>query len=194
LKNLFHRKPKAPKWAAHWTLVFKDSSGRSYYQCDDELQIPIQRLNAADIVLKELDNRVSNEDLSEFLANHNKLIYSDQKPEEKLRLLAEHTRILSERMEITSPPDLLMKLPALFYVREDEDPYIVDEKIWKEKVDTFLSDMEGGLADFFLKNGLRAYLPLSDTSTQNIEKLLAEIQKVTDVSRKKEAELKAVLS
>lgn len=185
---------KKPKWTNQATLVFRDSKGKAYFKFDDELGHLIPRLDMADVVRREIDSRIDSDDLKVFLSNHKSIIHSDQKPVEKLKQLADHVRILEERKDLPPAPELLMKLVMLFYIREDEDPWTVDEKIWKEKTAQILADMDGGLAPFFLESGLGEFLPFSTTSIDSIEELLRRTQAFSQTARKREAELKEAIS
>lgn len=183
-----------PDWQAQATLVFTDSKGYKYFKYEDELRAPIARMDACDVVIKEIENRVSMLDLRQHVDNHNRILLSDQKPQDKIKQLADHTRWLEERLDIPPAPKLLMKIPALFYIREDENPFVLDNKIWQEKVTQFLADTEGSYTDFFIINGLREYLPLSITSTKNTEELLMRAQQISDKLEKAEKELQVALS
>ena len=189
LKRLFG----SDKTPANMTLAFRDKKGRAYFKYDDELKIPIQRMDFADVVIKEVESRISNEDLTAFIDNQEKITFSDKKPEEKLRDLSHHLRLLKERTETLPSPDLLMKLAMVFYIREDENPAILDQNVLKEKVRDMLAE-QTDLHGFFYQAGLDRYYPLSNISTKNINELLQKAQSLTDKGREAERELSKALS
>jgi hypothetical protein len=66
---------------------------------------------------------------------------------------------MDKREEMLLHPDSMFDLLAHRFVRSDEDPAIIDNKIHKEKIEQFRKDSMGGLYDFFYRMGLSAYMP-----------------------------------
>ena len=63
------------------------------------------------------------------------------------------------REEILLHPELMFDLVGVRYIREDEDPTVIDVDIHREKVEQFKKDSRDGLYDFFYGAGLPAYMP-----------------------------------
>ena len=172
-------KTEAADWRQHCTLAFKDSNGVAYWRYQDEMLIPMPRMNEIQTGIREVLNKVNDTDLTAFLNNQSKIIFGTEPAEKKLELLAKHQAIMKERVEFTvAAPDLLMGLVAALYIRDDEDPTVISEAIQREKVEQFTKDSRGVLADFFYKAGLSAYLPSESglvTATEQLLKLSAEM-------------------
>jgi len=172
-------KPSASDWRQHCTLAFKDSNGVAYWRYQDEMLIPMPRMNEIQTGIREVLNKVNDTDLTAFLNNQSKIIFGTEAAEKKLELLAKHQAIMKERVEFTvAAPDLLMGLVAALYIRDDEDPTVISEEIKRAKIEQFTKDSRGVLADFFYKAGLSAYLPSESglvTGTEQLLRLSAEM-------------------
>ncbi len=82
-----------------------------------------------------------------------------------------------------------MALVAHTYIREDENPLIVDPIIHKEKIIQFNKDSSGVLADFFYTAGLSAFLPFSNSTQSDIERLLKLSQELSTMGQKMERDM-----
>ena len=184
MKKIFSWFKPKKDWKSDCEFQFKDSKGLDYYRYVDEMQVPIKRTEAVQIAIREVTNKISDSDLKAFLENHNKILFGSEPNEKKLELLARHAAILKERTEFTiAAPDLLMNLTAYLYIREDEDPYSIDEVLHQEKVKQFNTDSRGVLADFFYNVGLSAYLPSPSGLRSGTEKLLQKSAEIAMASR-----------
>lgn len=189
LKRLFS-KPD-PEWWAKAPRVFKDSGGNWYRRYEDEMEIPILRMERLHIITREIGNRVTDDDLGVFLDNHESILLSDKSADDKLKLIMQHTRNLKDRTQSLAAPELLMRLVCALYVREDQDPHLWDEALEEQKFKTIMDEQQGGLADFFYRLGLKGYLPSPDNLRSGTEKLLKKSQELLEVGRKQEAEIAA---
>lgn len=190
MKKIFNWFKKKPDWKKDCEFQFKDSQGLDYYRYVDEMQLPIKRTEAVQIAIREIQNKISDQDLKAFLENHNKILFGSEPNEKKLELLARHAAILKERTEFTvAAPDLLMNLTAYLYIREDEDPYSIDEVIHEEKIKQFTIDSRGVLAVFFYNAGLSAYLPSPSGLRDGTERLLKKSAEIAMKGREMEKQL-----
>jgi hypothetical protein len=195
MRNLFNIFRKAPpEWHSQTRRVFKDSAGNWYRRYEDEMQIPIQRMERLHIITREIGNRVTDGDLNAFLDNHEKILLGDKPADEKLRLLIQHTTNLRNRTEHIAAPEMLMRLVCALYIREDQDPHLWDEALEDAKYDQLMKDQKGKLALFFSQAGLKEYLPSPDNLRSGTEKLLKQSQELLELGRKQEAEIAAASS
>jgi len=195
MTNPFKAFRKAPpEWFAHAPRVFKDSQGDHYRRYDDEMQIPILRMDQLQIITRELGNRVDDRDLGAFLENHESIILSDKSADEKLKLLHQHVSNLKSRTDALASPDLLMKMVCALYIREDQDPFVWDELLEADKHTLLMKEQSGGLAGFFYKLGLNGFLPSPDNLLSGTETLLKKSQELSKVGRQQESEIGAVFS
>lgn len=187
IKRLFGRQD--PAWWADAPRIFRDGKGNWYRRYEDEMKLPIKRMERLHIIAREIGNRVDDGDLSAFLENHESIILSDKTADEKLKLLHQHTVNLKQRTDLLAPPELLMRLVCATYIREDQDPCVWDEALEDEKHAQLMRDQAGGLADFFYTAGLSGYLPSPSSLRSGTEKLLKKSQELAELGRKQEKEL-----
>ena len=186
LSKLFRKAD--PAWWADAPRIFKDSAGAWYRRYTDEMLLPILRMEQLQITTREISNRIDDRDISAFLENHESILLSDKKPDEKLRTLGQHVHNLRERLapELL-PPDLLMKLVCITYIREDQDPFLWDETFEKDKHTQLMKDYaRGGVRDFFTQVGLSGFLPSLEGLQSDMKRHLAKSQELADKFREQE--------
>lgn len=155
---------------------FIDSEGRRYYAYDDDNQIPIKRLSAIQEAHMELSRSLTANELSMFLDAMDTALNDIVKPQgKKITGLPRLGHILGEmrlRNDQLIHEEILFKLAAILYIREDEDPAIVDMDVLEQKIKQFRKDAAGGLHDFFYQDGLRRYMPFANMSKAEWEEHL----------------------
>lgn len=161
--NTLRRWQKKPDWAATCSLAYTDKKGRRYYQYNDMLNMCVHRKGEIDKNLMEL--RFGNTDdvltaLRLTLSAHQKGVI---KPD--LVTMGYLVNELTDRSQMLIASEILFKLCANTLIRDDENPYIVDEEILIEKIETFKAEIKrGGLHSFFHSTGLLKLIGLSDIS------------------------------
>lgn len=135
--------------------AFIDSEGKRYFEFTDLYDMPLPRHDELQIILIEIANRISYDDLDNFIAIGLKIV--DEK--KKISEISFMLQALKRRRELLYDPYLMFKLCAAIYIREDQDPTIWDDELEKKKIIQFKKDFAGGLYDFFHKAGLAKYLP-----------------------------------
>lgn len=137
--------------------AFVDGNGIQYYTWEDDFHIPINRFKEIQVNLLRIKMGLSNEEINLFCDTMDVALNKGNKPD-----IARIGHLITEmrsRQEMLLHPNLLFELIALKYVREDEQPHEVSEKIQSEKVEQFKKDSGGGLYSFFYKRGISNYLP-----------------------------------
>lgn len=157
LKYAFEGQPKQDQ-LSQMQFEFIDSNGMRYFRYIENDSMPLERMEMLQIILLEMDNRINYEDLDNFTDTALQLL-NNEKSKTRLTDISHLLMALKARRQCLYEPDLMFKLCAALYVREDQDPTKWDEEIEKEKVEQFKKDAAGGLHDFFYSRGLAKYLP-----------------------------------
>lgn len=148
--------------------VFIDSDGRKYYMYDDDMEIPVTRRGESVKYLQELEACLSREELGMFTDG---MIVALER-EEKGRFKPDFAMIgflikeIQLRKEGLFHPEIMFNLISTLYIREDENPSVIDPQIHKQKVEQFKLDSQGGLYDFFYSAAFKAYLPFTEMSPE----------------------------
>lgn len=137
--------------------VFVDSDGRQYFTPENDFDIPHERTKEIEKKLMRIASGLSDGELNKFFDAMEKALGNGKKPDiAQIGFLIKEMRL---RQEILLHPDLMFDMVALKYIREDEDPCIVNVDIHKEKIEQFKKDSKDGLYDFFYGAGLSTYIP-----------------------------------
>ena len=162
---------------AKMNLSFIDSEGVKYYCYRDEEDIPLPRYEEIQIIIQEVENRISNVDLDEFVSKGEEIIFGAKykKDADKVKNISHMFFAIKKRRELLYEPYLLFKLASALYVSEHQDPTIWDERYEETKLNRLKIDATGGLRDFFYGAGLRNYLPPSWESMKE-SSLLQELK------------------
>ncbi len=137
--------------------VFVDSNGKPYYSVENDFDMPLDRIRAIEICVLGIMAGLDNKEMVLIRESMEKAINGGNKPN-----IAHIGHLLIEwkrREEMLLHPDLMFDLVAYKYVREDEDPAVIDKEIHKQKIDQFKKDSKEGLYDFFYRAGLSQYMP-----------------------------------
>jgi hypothetical protein len=137
--------------------VFVDSNGSPYYSVENDFDMPLNRVREIEKCTLGIMAGLDNKEMVLIREDMKKAINGGNKPN-----IARIGHLLIEwerREEMILHPDLMFDLVAYKYVREDEDPSVVDKEIHKQKVAQFKKDSKEGLYDFFYRAGLSQYMP-----------------------------------
>lgn len=136
---------------------FVDSNGKIYYTPYNDFDLPHRRTLAIEKSLLRLRAGLSDDDYDLILDTMEKALNSGKKSE--LAIIGHCIIEMRKRKDLIIHPDLLFDIAAYRYIREDEDPSIIDNEIHKQKIKQFEIDSKGGLYDFFYNAGLTRYIP-----------------------------------
>jgi hypothetical protein len=137
--------------------AFVDSNGKDYLKPINDFDLPIQRVRDLETKLMRVRAGLSDENLDQFFDAMEKALGGGRKVD--VAMIGHLIIEMRKRKELLLHPDLMFDIVALRYIREDEDPAIVDAEIHRQKVEQFKKDSREGLYDFFYKAGLSQYLP-----------------------------------
>jgi len=135
--------------------VFFDSKQRWYYKYTSEFDMPIIRVKELEKYIMLVNYSLTDEVLTKFLDAMHKAINSKKVDIATLSFLVIE---MQKRKDLLINEDLFFNILACALIREDEDLGVFDEKIHEQKVAQFKLDSQGGLYDFFYKNGLGNYV------------------------------------
>lgn len=167
LKLQYHEQSKKAGFEK-LTFTFLDSNGKRYYRYTNDLDIPILRKGELERVLMEIESGLSGSELSNILEAMGNAI-NERKGDKMTPNISKIGFLIEEiknRKEMLLHPDLLFEAVAILYIREDEDPAIVDTEILREKVKQLKLNSREGLYDFFYTSGLGAYIPFLGKSEE----------------------------
>jgi hypothetical protein len=150
-------------------FVFRDSNGKDYYRYTNDLEIPILRKGELERVLLEVESGLSGNELERIINAIDDAINEKDKKGHMSPNIGKIGFLIQEiknRKEMLIHPDLLFEAVAILYIREDEDPAVVDREILKEKIVQLKKDSVDGLYDFFYSSGLNTYMPFLEKSPE----------------------------
>lgn len=135
-----------------------DKKFKSYYSFGSDMDLPLERLQALLPKLKLLKYGFD-EDMEDKLWDALELaINNGKKPDiAQIGFIAKERK---RRKDMVINTDILFDIVALRYIREDENPGIIDPEIHKEKIAQFKNDSVDGLYNFFYIAGLVELVPL----------------------------------
>lgn len=151
---------------------FVDSNGRIYYSPENDFDTPLERTKEIERSVQKIAAGLSDKEDDKILDAMEKALNSGKKSELSMigHLIIEKRR----RKDMLFHPDVMYDLIAYKYVREDEDPAVIDKTIHAEKIEQFKKDSKDGLRDFFLGAGLDQYIPYLKKSETEWSEYLKE--------------------
>ena len=73
-----------------------------------------------------------------------------------------------------------MRMACIVLIREDENPFEVNDHIEKEKFETFMQEHKDGLGFFFQKHGLESYLNFSRQFISSVNDAMKQTKRILD--------------
>ncbi len=137
--------------------AFVDSNGKRYFVPVNDFDIPILRTKAIETAILALSRGLSQDELKKFIEAMKKAVGEGKKPD--VAMIGHLIIEMEKREDLLLHPDLMFDLVSYRYIREDEDPAIIDKDIHAQKVEQFKKDSTEGLYDFFYAAGLAQYIP-----------------------------------
>ena len=163
------------------TECFIDSNGMRYYKYMNDYDMPIVRFNKLSLLLMELTNCFTGEELDLFLDAIDELFIEafEKEGKSKINVLSKIGYYIKEaknRKKILLREDILFGMISCLYIREDQDATKWDEEIENQKIEQFKKDSSTGLYDFFYNAGLTRYIPYLKDMKYGLEKYLQEVR------------------
>jgi hypothetical protein len=137
--------------------VFIDSNGKAYYTTQNDFDTPLERVRGIERCVREISAGLSGDENKKIREAMKKALGDGKKP--NIAMIGHLLIEMERREEMLLHPDAMFDLLAYKYVREDEDPAVVDQGIHRAKIEQFKKDSKDGLYDFFYRMGLSAYIP-----------------------------------
>lgn len=137
--------------------VFVDSNGKSYFAPENDFDTPLERTKEIERSVRKLAAGLSDDDNTKIIAAMKKALGEGRKP--NIPMIGHLLIEMERRKEMVLHPDVMFDLVAYKYIREDEDPSVVNKIIHEEKILQFKKDGKDGLYDFFYSAGLCQYIP-----------------------------------
>lgn len=143
-------------------FAFVDSAGNRYYKYMSDFDMTIVRQGAFEMKMKELNMGLNRDELGDLMTAIEAALKETDKQgnmRPNIARIGYFVEEIKNRKENLIHPDILMEMACLLYIREDENPAIVDAEIQNQKFAQFTKDSETGLTDFFLTAELDKYVP-----------------------------------
>lgn len=149
-----------------------DSNNKSYYAFASDMELPLVRLQALLPKLKSLKYGFDEEQEDRIWEAIEAAINNGKKPDiAQIGFIAKER---GKRKDMVINKDLLFDIVALRYIREDENPGLLDIEIHKEKIVQFKKDSVDGLYNFFYLAGLAELVPLLKTTEKDFLEFLMD--------------------
>jgi hypothetical protein len=127
--------------------VFVDSNGKAHYTTINDFDTTLERIRGIERCIREITAGLSLDEYKKIRDAMKKALGDGKKP--NIAMIGHLIIEMERREEMLLHPDAMFDLLAYKYVREDEDPAVVDQTIHKQKIEQFRKDSKDGLYDFF---------------------------------------------
>jgi hypothetical protein len=153
-------------------VQFVDSEGRRYFSPEKELDLPHQRTKEIQRRLMRIKFGLDDEYLELFITTAKAALNNGKKPD--VAMVGHLINELESRAKIWMHPDMMFDMVAFKYIREDEDPAVIDLNIHAQKIEQFHKDSKEGLYDFFYNAKLTEVLPFLKSFESEFHELWRE--------------------
>lgn len=174
--NWLKKRKQLNKIKGNLVFAFKDDDGHSYYRFPSPELIGLNRLFKIQDFMTWMVRGLTQDNVKEIADRIEDLAMdgiTKGKNGAKIVVLAHE---LKDRNERCVPVEIVYNYLACFYVREDENPDIVNEQVQKEKVVAFKKSAESGNADgfFFALPEYKRICELLSTTNNSWESIVQE--------------------
>ena len=170
-------------------VQFVDSEGRRYFSPDKDLDLPHVRTQEIQRRLMGVKFGLDDSYVEDFITAVKAALNNGKRPD--VAVIGHLINELEARSKIWLHPDVMFDMVAFKYIREDENPAIIDKNIHTQKVEQFRKDSKEGLYDFFYKAKLTDVLPF----LKSLESEFPEFFQESIVQLKaKETQIKSIIS
>jgi len=160
--------------------AFTDFEGNRYFTWSDKGQIPKVRYDRLMELTIWWEARVAPETvdrMADGIIEAAELSLTGEKPEDRSKMVSKVIVLANElklRKENGLPQVIANEMAAVWAIREDEDPEVINNQIHEEKVDMFAHETAMGRNFFFRLPRLMKHLDLWRVSRNELRKLFAE--------------------
>jgi hypothetical protein len=156
-------KPDSKNWKAGCEFMV-EMEGHKYYRFRDSGDVPLVRYKEIQAVLIQLDNRLTSDELLNILSIARESVVAaieGQSRKDRGKGLQQCLWAIQEaesrHKELGLHTDLIVELATLNLIRDDENPFEINEGIQAEKLRLFKREFVNH--DFFLSAGMNEFLP-----------------------------------
>lgn len=156
-----------PVWQNKGDLTIKPVfalGGKQYYEVPGFFNYPYARAMAARDALMEVDARVTREYLIDHVEVKKKLYATNPL---NVMEMAKMDNELEQRLQWIASPDAIYKLAGVVYFDDNESPYQLNWQYVNEKIAEW---KKHDIADFFLREPIKKYIPYSELLESGIWK------------------------
>lgn len=130
-------------------LVFTDMNGKNYYRFPEGMLIPIERWGKAKDYMQWMAAGISPVELDKLLDFAERSLDEGIKKGKGMARVGFALQELRDRRNMIIHTELIYNFLAVHWVREDEQPEVIDEQIHREKVEQFKREVIEGDTYFF---------------------------------------------
>jgi hypothetical protein len=145
--------------------------GHNYLRFPKEVNMPLERFSMSMALLERLSSGLSGNEMESILNEMEKALSAGLGNPMNAALMATYIHIIRERQDTVIHRDLLLNIAATWVLRDDEDPYIINPDIHKEKLDVFEAMCKEGSHDFFTRLAIEPLTPLMSMSAEDFQTL-----------------------
>jgi hypothetical protein len=150
--------------------VFKHD-GHTYYRFPKETNLPLERFSMALSLMERISSGLSGGEMEMILEGMEKSLAAGLSNPKNAAVVAAYIHIIRERQNNVIHRDLLLNFAAVWVVRDDEDPTIINPDIHNSKLDLFEAMCREASHDFFSKLDITPLLPLLTMSPEELQTL-----------------------
>jgi hypothetical protein len=182
--NLFKKKPAKPSFNVNHpditpqVEVAFEAAGVKYYRFKEEFRIPAGRYKYIHNALREMDLRMTQAKLLEYVAEfENCLNGTGKKKEINLGRLWELVLNMKSRAKLPFDADTVKRFAAVTYFDDTEDLSTYDKAYGQRKIDLW---DKHNVVDFFLTKPIGELLNLSNTSVEHLREYLTTSMEILE--------------
>lgn len=174
--DIFRRKPKLAKHPDFSKMEYKftDSLGRRYYSYVNDYDIPIKRKGMFQVFLIELREGMDRDERDIFVEAMLSELNKSELDRAKMAALCHEMKLRGEFLLIE---EIMFKMVAALYIREDQKPQVWDNELEIQKAQFLQKEAQDNLFDFFEKASLGKYIPYLKEFKGTLREFLGSVAK-----------------
>ena len=150
--------------------VFKHE-GHTYYRFPKETNLPLERFSMALGLMERISSGLSGGEMEQILEGMERSLAAGLSNPKNAAVVAAYIHIIRERQSNVIHRDLLLNFAAVWVVRDDEDPAMVNPDIHSAKLEVFEAMCREASHDFFSRLDITPLLPLLTMSAGDLQTL-----------------------
>lgn len=150
--------------------VFKHD-GHTYYRFPKETNLPLERFSMALGLMERISSGLSGGEMEQILEGMERSLAAGLSNPKNAAVVAAYIHIIRERQSNVIHRDLLLNFAAVWVVRDDEDPAMVNPDIHSAKLEVFEAMCREASHDFFSRLDITPLLPLLTMSAEDLQTL-----------------------